>query len=336
MNLLATPLFVASISLLALNDFVLKAAFHNWLTGKLSDVAGLIAFTIFACAIFPSRRWAVATTISAAFVLWKSPYSQPAIDFVNNVLPLTLGRTPDYSDYSDYIALPGVWFACCFISRLRPWPVQRWLVGVTAVLSLILFTAISNIPMHIIKRTAVLPTHGDQSTVPAVEKQLQDVFDNIANQYGLRCTVCDPLSNGRLYVKNEADPQAFYLAVNFDHVRSLVFFDVSSVGPKAKENTPKIDRLHIEIENRLQTLFPILEIEEGMRSKIKTLQLGVGKRNSNTSSEEPENREDYEKAIKVVESVVSQLGIKRASSSRSHTISTQANFSGLIRPIMSW
>jgi hypothetical protein len=57
-----------------------------------------------------------------------------------------------------------------------------------------------------------------------------------------------------------------------------------------------------------------------MRFKGKTLQLGVRKRNSKTSYEEPENREDYEKVIKVIEAVVSQLGMKRASSSRSSTV----------------
>ncbi len=317
MNLLATPLFVVSISLLALNDFVLKASFHNWLTGKLSDVAGLIAFAVFACAIWPSRRWTVATAISAAFILWKSPYSQPVIDLINGVLPFSLGRTPDYSDC---IALPGAWLACCSIFRLRPWPMRNWMVGVTAVLSLFLFTATSYIPMHRITRTGLIPTSDDQSTIAVVEKQLQDLFDNVASRHGLRCMVCDPLSSGRLYVKNEADPPGFSLSVNFDARRGVVFFDASSIGPEANKSAPEIDVLRTEIENQLQTVFPDVRTEEGKRPKGTTLQLGVRKKNSKTSYETPENRSDYEKAIEAIDAVVSRYGFKRSTPTRYRTV----------------
>lgn len=165
-DLLGTPLFVASIFLLALNDFILKASFHNWVTGKLSDFAGLIGLLLFACALWPSRRWAIATIISICFVGWKSPYSQPVIDLLNCVLPLSFGRTPDYSDC---IALPSVWLVCLFMPRLNPWTVRRSLKTALAVLSLFLFTATSYIPVHRTTRTAFIPTSGNQR---AVENQL--------------------------------------------------------------------------------------------------------------------------------------------------------------------
>ena len=149
-------------------------------------------------------------------------------------------------------------------------------------------------------------------TIPAVEKQLQDVFDNIANQHGLRCMVCDPLSSGRLYVKDEADPRFFSLAANFDPRRGLVFYDVSSMGQKAHDSARQIDLLRTEIENQLQTIFPNLKTEEGKHPKGTTLQLGVRKKNSNTSYRSPENQEDYEKAVEVIEAVVSRLGLKRS------------------------
>ena len=40
------PLCLASLALLLLNDHFLKATFHNALTGKLSDIAGLIFFPL--------------------------------------------------------------------------------------------------------------------------------------------------------------------------------------------------------------------------------------------------------------------------------------------------
>jgi len=39
--------FLAGLSVLLVNDFVLKQIFHNWLTGKLSDLAGLFIFPMF-------------------------------------------------------------------------------------------------------------------------------------------------------------------------------------------------------------------------------------------------------------------------------------------------
>jgi hypothetical protein len=132
--------------------------------------------------------------------------------------------------------------------------------------------------------------------------------------------VCDPLSSGRLYVRNEADPPGFSLAVNFDARRGVVFFDVSSIGPEANKSAPEIDVLRTEIENQLQTLSPDVKTEEGKRPKGTTLQLGVRKKNSKTSYEAPENREDYEKAIEVIDAVVSRYGFNRSTPTRYHTV----------------
>ena len=45
--MLTSPGFVVGLSLLLLNDLFLKARFHNPLTGKLSDFAGLFVFPLF-------------------------------------------------------------------------------------------------------------------------------------------------------------------------------------------------------------------------------------------------------------------------------------------------
>lgn len=307
--LLTTPLFVVSIGLLALNDFVLKASFHNWLTGKLSDFAGLVAFTIFACAIWPAGRWFAATAITAGFVFWKSPYSQLVIGFINGVLPVSVGRT---ADYSDCMALPGVWLVCLFVFRLRPRPVRNWLVGAMAMLSLFSFAATSYIPISRVTRTASIPTYSDQNPA-AIEKQLQSIFDEIADRHDLRCSVCDPLSSGRLYVISEDQPRELAIAVNFDADRRVVFFDVSSLGfgPGSRNRAGEIDLIRAEIEDRLKTLFPQVKSEGGKLPRGYTLHLAIGKKNSNTSYLSEENREDYEKAVRVIESAVSRFGLKR-------------------------
>src|SRR5580765_1929588 len=130
-ELLGSPVFVVSVALLVLNDFVLKAAFHNWFTGKLSDFAGLVAVTIFANAFCPGRARSIALAVSVAFAYWKSPWSQWLIDGVNSISRVPVGRTVDYSDLS---ALPMVWLVSGFASRLRTWPARRWLLHAFAAL----------------------------------------------------------------------------------------------------------------------------------------------------------------------------------------------------------
>ena len=317
LNLLATPLFVGSISLLALNDFILKGLFHNWFTGKLSDIAGLIAFTLFTCAILPSRRWVIAVTISTGFILWKSPYSQPIIDFINIMLPFSIGRVPDYTDC---LALPVVWLVCRYICRLRPWPMRSWMLGATAVFSLFMFSATSSIPMKRVTRTATIPSQGSQSKSAVTDINIQDLFDNIAVKHGLHCMVCDPLTNGRLYVKNEDNPSSFALAVYLDDHQSSIFYDLSSIGTEANKNAPEIETLQTEIKNQFQTLFPDVKIEKGKRHRGKTMQLGVRKNNSETTYDAQENQDDYDEAIKVIASVVSKHGFKQSTSGRNYVV----------------
>lgn len=43
---LAHPLAIAAVGVLVLNDHVFKRAFAGWLTGKLSDVAGMVFFPL--------------------------------------------------------------------------------------------------------------------------------------------------------------------------------------------------------------------------------------------------------------------------------------------------
>src|SRR5688572_32924538 len=80
---LSSPVFLGALALLLVNDFILKPTLHNWATGKLSDAAGLFAFTWFWMDFVPRQRIHVGLAIAAAFLFWKSPYSQPAIEVWN-------------------------------------------------------------------------------------------------------------------------------------------------------------------------------------------------------------------------------------------------------------
>jgi len=107
-SLLLHPFFIACVLLLLLNDFVLKAALNNWLTGKLSDVTGLAAFALFFTSIMPRHKGRMYIITALLFMWWKSPLAQPFIQLCHTVhIPVT--RVVDYSDYFALLVLPAAW-----------------------------------------------------------------------------------------------------------------------------------------------------------------------------------------------------------------------------------
>src|SRR5688572_20457466 len=76
---IVTPIFIAALVLLALNDHVLKAAYGNPLTGKLSDFAGLFAFAVFFASLAPRHAAAICAACGALFAFWKLPVSTPFV-----------------------------------------------------------------------------------------------------------------------------------------------------------------------------------------------------------------------------------------------------------------
>jgi hypothetical protein len=116
-DLLLSPLLLASAALLAVNDWILKPAFHNAATGKLSDVAGVAALALFLRALMPRRRTFACVLAGAAFAAWKSPASQPLIDAWNGLGWWTADRVVDWTDLLALLVLP---LACAH----RPRPVR--------------------------------------------------------------------------------------------------------------------------------------------------------------------------------------------------------------------
>ena len=106
LHLLVSPGFLGCLFVLLLNDFVLKQQFHNGLTGKLSDFAGLFVFPLFLTALFPKLRSYIFFLVAFTFIFWKSSYSQPLIDSWNNLSFFAIGRTVDSGDLFALLVLP--------------------------------------------------------------------------------------------------------------------------------------------------------------------------------------------------------------------------------------
>jgi len=96
-NKIGHPLFIICVLTLILNDWYFKTTFHNNLTGKLSDVAGLFAFPYLLSLLYPRHSNKIHIGTVLLFVLWKSEFSQPFIDIFNSFkIPIT--RTVDFTD----------------------------------------------------------------------------------------------------------------------------------------------------------------------------------------------------------------------------------------------
>lgn len=106
-SLLFHPAFLLALVVLYLNDIYWKYAFANWLTGKLSDVAGMVVFPVFLQALLPKLTAKNASLGCALlFIWWKLPVSQPVIDLLRNRFHLSVNRTVDYPDLFALVFLP--------------------------------------------------------------------------------------------------------------------------------------------------------------------------------------------------------------------------------------
>jgi hypothetical protein len=141
-TLLLHPWFLISLSLLLLNDCFLKYEYSNWLTGKLSDVTGIFVLAVFLFSLFPAAKTGLCFLIASLFIYWKSPFSQPFINWCNLALALPVARVVDYSDIAALIML----YPASRLKAVQYWPAW-WLKAPVALISIFAITATS-MPYH--------------------------------------------------------------------------------------------------------------------------------------------------------------------------------------------
>ena len=308
-ELLASPWLVLSVLVLLVNDWVLKPAFHNGLTGKISDFAGLLALTLVACAVSQRLRWWSASFIAALFVYWKSPYSQPLVSYLSQVLPLGIGRTPDYTDL---LALPVVWIAAFYAPRLSVPTASAWTKACIAGFCTVTLTATSYLPQYTIRESGEIPP----ASLVAVEKtsrELEQVVDRIAIRHGLKCTVCDPIAEGRVYRGLE---NSLSLLARFDQTNSQLLYEVRTYDVGRGEAGPQqVDAVRAQFFEELRTAVPTMSIARVGIPSQRSISLGVSKRNSFTSYRDSQNQGDIDAAKRVVAEAATSLGLKKYESS---------------------
>jgi len=140
LDVLVSPAFLLGLFLLLLNDYFLKAVFHNWFTGKLSDFAGLFIFPLFWTALFPRYKKSIYYITAVLFLYWKSDYSELFIGAWNDLAILPLHRTVDATDYLALLILPFSYFSFGFKPQRSTY---RFAPYFLAAVSVFAFTATS-------------------------------------------------------------------------------------------------------------------------------------------------------------------------------------------------
>lgn len=138
LELLASPLFVGSVAVLALNDHVFKDSAPGLVTGKLSDLAGLFLVTILLGVLIRSRSFA-SFAVGLGFVALKT---MPGVAVL--AAPVLGGRTiVDNSDLVALVALAPAWWWLGRHQEARPGEARAVLGLLGAVVAMTTVTATS-------------------------------------------------------------------------------------------------------------------------------------------------------------------------------------------------
>lgn len=98
--------FVGCLALLVVNDYYLKHAYAGMLTGKLSDIAGIILLPLLLAYLFPAIKNKAPLLSGLFFIFWKSPFSQGFIDVYNRIAIIPIDRVIDHTDLLVLCLLP--------------------------------------------------------------------------------------------------------------------------------------------------------------------------------------------------------------------------------------
>lgn len=187
LRVLSSPGSVLACTLLVLNDHVLKQAWPGLVTGKLSDVAGLVfaplllAFPLAAVRVRRPPAIAVAAT-GLGFVLTKS--SETGASVASDVWSLTGIPTTIRADPTDLVALPALGLAWWIHARVRREVLRGTAPRGRRVLALALGTAMLPVGVLATAATSCDPDEGVTS-VGVVEGRFPGVPEGVERRLGL-------------------------------------------------------------------------------------------------------------------------------------------------------
>lgn len=223
---LLNSVFLVCLFILLLNDHYLKYESPSWLTGKLSDVAGIIILPLVIAFIFPTLG-RHSTWISAVlFVFWKSPLSQELIDLYNQFSPVETSRIVDFTDLYALLFLAIPYFLIRRVDAIGFLKIDRVPVSLIFVPTMFALIATSPPPRFYYTRTkgnlacsgCNITVHYTQDQIIEKLKKADIVFDSIApiGEYALQRVSSLKNENVHIYRLNR-------LIIDKDTLRNLDF-----------------------------------------------------------------------------------------------------------------
>ena len=208
-KLILNYIFIFGIVILFLNDHFFKFYYSNFLTGKLSDICGIIIFPLFLTYIFPKLKERSVFLACTVFIFWKSEYSQSLIDLYNKYSFIQTSRIIDYSDLLVLIFLPFPYYLIKNIETFENLTFKKVNPKLVFIPSLLIFIAESPPPsFYYTMNDGNLKCHNCNITINKnknyiVEKLNQNgiAFDTIKalNYKG----VIDSINGAKKYFKRE-------------------------------------------------------------------------------------------------------------------------------------
>lgn len=262
MQILSTWPFVLCLTLLISNDWYLKAAYPGLITGKLSDFSGIAVVALLLLSVYPQHFFRVALSISLAFLWWKSPAADGAIQTFNTLALYRIGRVQDYSDLLALLVIP----LCQIITRnpdrfaLHRPRLRQWLTAPIAAITLFGIMGTSSMPTEQNYRI-----QSAEPTTALSHEQVAQTIQSVAQQFNLSCSDCAPLNP-----KGAFQGHGLTLRYHFN-AAGAIEFSVTSYSDGfttfSKSGEEKAEALKQKLKEELGRQFPQLDYIERLGPK---------------------------------------------------------------------
>jgi len=250
--------FVLALLALLINDALLKQAYPGFVTGKLSDFAGLAVIALPLFAAFPRHARAIYLALGAAFLWWKSPAADAFISYMNAVQPWYIGRTVDYGDLVALAILP----VCRGYAASEPRgfaspSLRRWMLP--PVLAATLFGVMATSSPSYRKDFDV---RAIESSVPFPRDGIVTAIKEVAKSRGLK-----PGGPNPPHWEGSFEGRGVFLTYSFREPNTVAVGIQADSELSGSSGARKAEKLRDEIKKTLQLRFNNLEVVEPLRDR---------------------------------------------------------------------